>query len=161
MAKSVSKNSNKYKVIFVCTGNTCRSPMAEFLFKKFLKTNKITNVTVTSAGLNAEGMMAAEARAALAYLDVPFTKHKAKQLNSLMVDKNDLVVCMTASHKRLIAAHMGNLSKIVTVGDVTGGKDVSDPYGMDIETYISVAKYLEYACKDIMDTLINITTQKQ
>jgi len=63
MAKSGAK---KRKIIFVCTGNICRSPMAEFLLKDYLKKNKITSVTVSSAGLSAGDEMSAEARAALA-----------------------------------------------------------------------------------------------
>ena len=44
----------KVKIIFVCTGNTCRSPMAEFLFKAYLKERKRAgDFTVTSAGLEA------------------------------------------------------------------------------------------------------------
>lgn len=158
---ATKKNSDKKKIIFVCTGNTCRSPMAEFLLKNYLKKNKLSNITVSSAGLSAEGEMTAEARAALAYLDVPYSKRKAKQLNSLMVEKNDLVVCMTASHKRAITAHMGELPKIVTVGELTGGKDVGDPFGMDIEAYINVAKYLDYANKDIVAALKKICEEKE
>ncbi len=153
---AAKKSSDKKKIIFVCTGNTCRSPMAEFLLKSYIKKNKLSNISVTSAGLSAEGEMTAEARAALAYLDVPYSKRKAKQLNSLMVEKNDLVVCMTASHKRAITAHMGMLPKIVTVGELTGGKDVADPYGQDIEAYVTVAKYLDYANKDFVAALKKI-----
>jgi len=160
MPKKTTKNNRK--IIFVCTGNTCRSPMAEFILKSYIKKNKLTGITVSSAGLSAEGEIAPEARAALAYLDVPFTKRKAKQLNSLMVTKNDLVVCMTASHKHAITAHMGNLKKVVTVGELTGAKDVADPYGQDIETYVAVAKYLSYSVKDVIDALyeINKTEEK-
>ena len=154
MPKKTTKNNRK--IIFVCTGNTCRSPMAEFIFKAYAKKNRLTGITVSSAGLSAEGEITPEARAALAYLDVPFTKRKAKQLNSTMVTKNDLVVCMTASHKHAIVAHMGNLKKVVTVGELTGGKDVGDPYGQDIETYVAVAKYLQYASKEIADALNEI-----
>ena len=150
MAKSGAK---KRKIIFVCTGNACRSPMAEFLLKDYLKKNKITSVTVSSAGLSAGDEMSAEARAALAFLDVPFKKRKAKQLTSIMVDNNDLVVCMTDSHKRAIVNHMGELDKIVTVASLTDGRDVADPYGQDIETYITVAKYLSYAMKDVVTRL--------
>lgn len=147
------EKKSKLKLIFVCTGNTCRSPMAEFIFKDYLKKNKMTGVTVTSAGLSAGGEMTREARAALAYLDVPFSKRKAKQLTDLMVNKSDLVVCMTVAHKNAITAHTGALDKVVTIGELTGGKDVADPYGGTVENYIAVAEYLVYACHDIAGKL--------
>ena len=155
MSKS---NQNKIKIIFVCTGNTCRSPMAEFILKDYLKKRRLTNFSVSSAGLDTvkgSGMSPA-ARAALAYLDVAQSKHRSRQLTPAAVKNADLIVCMTMAHKEAILSKTGALDKVKTFGEITGGKDVADPYGADVETYIAVAKYLSYGCNDVVNAAVTL-----
>lgn len=153
MAKkqTVKKSAvRKKKVVFVCTGNTCRSPMAEYLFRYILgKKRKLSMCEVKSAGLGAQegDPMTENAVAALKKLGVNIRKkHTAHMLTRDTAEKADLIVCMTASHASALRS-LG--SKVKTVGEITGGPDVPDPYGGDLNVYLKTAEYLLYACEDI------------
>ncbi len=107
MAKARAAKRKK-KILFVCTGNTCRSPMAENLFRYILgKKRKLSLYDVSSAGLAAEAgaPMTENALLALAARGAaPRRKHAAQQLTVQAAAQADGIVCMTASHKAALAA---------------------------------------------------------
>ena len=87
----------KLLVVFVCSGNTCRSPMAEFLFRRFLESEDVENVEVTSCGIKAaEGSpMSPEAVKTLANRGIQGTENfVAKQLTKDIFKKADLIVAL-------------------------------------------------------------------
>ncbi|MBR7133699.1 MAG: ribosomal protein S18-alanine N-acetyltransferase [Clostridia bacterium] len=111
------------RVLFVCTGNTCRSPMAE----GYLKTK---GITAFSRGLCADGSaVSPNSKEAMAETGVDISGHISKQLTAVDLSEADKIICMSHSHR---AALLGvACDKEITV--LGGG--VSDPYGGDIAAY--------------------------
>ena len=127
----------KKSVIFVCTGNTCRSPMAEFMFKQYLKDKKLSSLyTVSSAGLYAErgDVMNENAEKALDFLGVKYTAgRKAKTFTVQMSLDADLIIGMTARH----AEECGDGDNITSFEEL--GSPIPDPFGSSLQNYIECA----------------------
>ncbi len=124
------------KLLFVCTGNTCRSPMAASLAKKILS-EKGFSVTCDSAGIYANpGQNIAEnAAEILKEYGIDTISHKAKLCTKKMIEESDLVIGMTENHRALLCQLMGNKEKICTLPEGVG-----DPFGGDLNTYRACAK---------------------
>ena len=139
------------KVLFVCSGNTCRSPMAERILKQKLKDKNIKNIRVSSAGLYAEEgqPMTVEAAQALKHYKVRASAHKSKLLTKEMLSEYDLIIAMTTAHKSALSTY----SNVVSLADYIKGIDVLDPFGQNIEVYKKVCQYLMYAADEIVEKL--------
>ncbi|MCH5161152.1 MAG: hypothetical protein J1G04_03890 [Clostridiales bacterium] len=127
----------KFNILFVCTGNTCRSPMAEFMFKKYLKDKKRSgDFVVSSAGLTPErgSNISDNAVATLELLGVECNKaRKAKTFTVKMSMDADLIVAMTDRH----AAECGDGDNVMSFDDF--GAPIYDPYGGPLQAYIECA----------------------
>lgn len=140
------------KVLFVCTGNTCRSPMAEIILKSKIKNAGLKGIRVSSAGLSAVAgdKMSKNSFVALKKLGLTAYGFKSKPLDVKTLLKHDLVICMTENHKRAIASFPG----VYSVNDFTGQGDIPDPYGGDLNEYIRASHKIEDACNIIFEKLL-------
>ncbi len=143
----------RINVLFVCTGNTCRSAMAQYIFADFVERKGMGEYfDVRGAGLSALNGddMSEQAKQVLFEKGIREVNHFARRLTREMVEASDLVVCMTEGHFRTIGA----FENVTTVARITGGADVSDPWGGSLDDYRKVAAYLEYACGDVYDAAL-------
>lgn len=147
----------KKKIMFVCTGNTCRSPMAQFLMKdKLRKLRKLTRYDVTSAGLDVTGdAMTNEAHQVLLDKKVKLDPFKPTQLTPDLVDNADLIVCMTNRHRMAIVTLMESASDKVFCASQFTGEEIMDPFGMGKMAYEDTASQLMRLIDAIMEKELN------
>ncbi|MCO5168993.1 MAG: Sua5/YciO/YrdC/YwlC family protein [Planctomycetes bacterium] len=151
-------------IVFVCTGNTCRSPMAEGLFRAALARRlglpdaaperlAAAGWLVASAGIAAaEGLPAAEnAVAVMAERGVDLRDHAAQQLAGPLAERADLLVTMSEGHRRSLVDWWPELASRAIVLDPRG---VPDPIGSGIDTYRATADHIAGQLDPLVDALL-------
>lgn len=137
-------------IIFICTGNTCRSPMAQGLFQKLLQERGINGITSDSAGLfAAEGEPAAvNAVVAANESGADLSGHRSKTLTPEMLTQADLFVVMMPNHAGVLKSAGVPEERICILG---GG--VGDPYGGDLTLYRASRDQIYNALQDLLGKL--------
>jgi protein-tyrosine phosphatase len=141
-------------VLFVCTGNTCRSPMAAVLARHWL--GKKSEWEVASAGVSAiPGQRASEgAIDVMAEKNMDLADHRSQPLVQARIDAADLVVVMTEAHKRAVIHRFpGAAGRVVMLNDFNArhqGEDVPDPFGMKADVYRTIRDEIEAAMPELV-----------
>lgn len=159
-------------ILFVCTGNTCRSPMAANLMQSFIQKRQL-DWSVSSAGLFVEpgAPMASQAQAALAELGLEVGPHQAQPVTQALMDEADVVLTMTGSHAEQLRRQFPHATgkiypfahfAVGTCGDkpdlqddaLTVGYDIPDPFGGPKDTYDRCAKHLQGLTERAVERLL-------
>lgn len=123
------------KIIFVCTGNTCRSPMAESLYRSMKMDEEIE---VCSRGLvvHFSEPINPKAENTLRNHELDLNGHVSKQFKDIDIDPATIILTMTESHKKAVLNDYSSTAQVYTLKEYVGESgDVVDPYGGSIMDY--------------------------
>lgn len=111
-------------ILFVCTGNTCRSPMAEGYVNAHFE-----NITAKSCGIYADGSPVSEnSKLAMEQIGIDISSHISTPLTKELLSWADKIICMSPSHKNVLES-IGVKSQVL-------GDGICDPYGCNLDTYV-------------------------
>ena len=144
-------------LLFVCSGNTCRSPLAEALARKIAERRGIDDLNVSSAGTNAWDNVPATDEALLVGMerDLDLGGHRSRKLTPEIVSEADLIFVMTPGHLDQVK-QMGGRGKVHVIDEYASGtanQGITDPYGGDLEAYRQTADVLERELEKLFDRL--------
>ena len=154
-----------FRVLFVCSGNTCRSPMAEMILRHLLEAKGLAEkIAVQSAGVHAldSDDMSVNAKRVLEKYAVNISVFSAKRLDKSIVEKNDLILCVTKEHVVAVNTFFSEfMEKTYLLGGFAGcGSGVADPFGLDDKEYEECFLQLKLLIEKALPKIISLTKEK-
>jgi protein-tyrosine phosphatase len=144
-------------IVIVCTGNTCRSPMSEYLLRKLvaeklgcsIEETEQRGVIVASAGVSASpgGCAAPEAVEVMKTHGLDLSRHESQPLSDKLVKHADLILALTNAHRQAIIRRWPEVSPRTEVMRMDRG-DIEDPIGASSEVYEQCARQIEAALRE-------------
>ncbi|MCZ6766428.1 MAG: low molecular weight protein arginine phosphatase [bacterium] len=136
------------KILFVCSGNTCRSPLAEGIAKKLVAQGDLKDIEVSSSGSSTlDGLPASPLAVSVAEQhSVDLSSHRSRFLTRTVVGEVDLIVTMAEKHRETVGIiEPGTLAYTYLLTDLCGDEDgdVPDPIGMGKEEYENTYRLIE------------------
>lgn len=158
------KSNDKYKVMLVCTGNTCRSAMAEGIARKVAEEMRINNIEFSSSGVGAmDGVPATEyAIEAAAHWDIDIRKHRSRMINSELINEADLILAMAPEHVQpIFTKGRGAASKVFLFKGFPDPfsptqERVEDPIGGTLEQYNQTYLELDEVIRRIFPIIVEL-----
>ena len=146
------------RILFICTGNTCRSPLAEAIARRILAESGKDSVVVESAGTNAwDGAPASDAAILIGVeRNLDLSGHRSRRLTEEMLRASDLVLVMAPEHLARVR-EIDPTSNAYLLGgyssDEVSPHAIADPFGGDLDDYRATADTLERELKVILDRI--------
>lgn len=149
------------KIMFICTGNICRSAMAEGMMKKLIKENNI-DAEIYSCGIYAETGDYATYNAVEAAKEygADISNHRATNIRDSKIEEMDIILCATISHKQsVLYLHPELEGKVFTIKEYAkldkNGQDmdIKDPWGYDEFVYRKCASEIEECLEKIVEII--------
>ncbi len=147
------------KILLVCTGNICRSPLAAALLQRALTERGIEGMDVSSAGTGAWDGAPVSEGAYLVGLErgLDLSAHRARLLTRELIEAADLVLTM-ARHHRARVDELGGEGRVFVLGEYAGREgdeaEVSDPFGGDLEVYRDTCVELEALIEAAVERIV-------
>lgn len=147
-------------VLFVCTGNTCRSPLAEAIARQVAADRGGGDIAVSSAGTSAWDGAPASDGALLVGIErqLDLNAHRSRMLSPEIIDAATLILAMGPHHIERISA-LGGATKAHLLTDYaegsSAGRAISDPFGGDLAAYRATADELDALIGRVFDRLMN------
>jgi tRNA threonylcarbamoyl adenosine modification protein (Sua5/YciO/YrdC/YwlC family) len=157
--QDVERIINKKTVLFICTGNSCRSVMAEYLLKSVLQGRK--DVEVFSAGTSVflQSTASSETIAVLAEEGIDASRHLARPMNTVMLKKADLIIVMTRGHRDQVIERVPGAEKKIYLLKEFIDRPTGADENIDIPDPIGKPRYLYKEClKEIKEAIHKVQT---
>ena len=141
-------------IVFCCTGNTCRSPMAEYLLSDYLSKQNIGGVKIISCGINSDngGGISRDSLEVLAEIGIDASSHQSQSITLRELIDADYIFAMTKSHVAWLKDNMNAGGNVMTIGSYVNMEDVPDPFNG------STNQYRE--CRDVLNVMIKRLADK-
>ncbi len=134
-------------ILTVCTGNICRSPLAEYRFKELLKDKEIL---ISSAGVNALVDQHADKSAQLIAEEngLDLKSHKGQALTESIIQENEIIFVMENDHKRFIYdLYPFSTGKVFLLGKWLDDPEIIDPYKKSIDMFRAIYEKIDQSCR--------------
>jgi protein-tyrosine phosphatase len=147
-----------YNLLFVCSGNTCRSPLARAITLELVDTRGWTHVRVDSAGTAALPALPASANAIAVAKEhgLDLTPHRSQALTHDLLDWADLILVMSPS-QLLAVVDLGGGERVALATDFLEGPGlgaaIEDPFGGDMDAYRRTCDKIREAVTGVLDKL--------
>ncbi len=141
--EDVDRITQKKTVLFVCTGNSCRSVMAEYLLRKMLEGRPDVEVLSAGTGVFLRATASAETLAVLGKEGIDASMHQSQPLNNILLHKSDLILVMTKAHRAQVLERCPDVEeRVYFLKEFTheqkgreGDLDIPDPIGKSASAY--------------------------
>ena len=153
-----------FQILFVCSGNICRSPMAEAYLRALMPRHLKDKVRIVSAGtLGIFGQPASlEAIEVMHEKSIDIIEHRSQGVTKNLVDQSNIIFAMAFDHYKILKKYFPGRQKDIFLlrsfkrNKPTAKDSIPDPIGLDFETYLHCRDTIEEEVKRIMPQIIKI-----